>query len=93
MDTFSIGLRDLGLATGLLATWITWYLRAKKKAADEATEKTNTWRDIQTLESRLNTVEKRLDAHSERDDAILRAVNEIRVSIARLEAKIDKNGH
>ena len=42
---------------------------------------------------RLDKGDARFAAHAERDDAILRAVNELRVSNARIEAKIDqRNG-
>ena len=41
--------------------------------------------------ARLERGDGRLRELSERDDAVLRALNELRVAVARLEAKIDRN--
>ena len=94
---FSLGLRDLALASGLLGTWFTWWLTAKKRAVEVAVWRNNRERDATDLrtrldgvESRLNRGDRKLSELAERDDAILKALNELRIAVARLEEKLDR---
>ena len=41
---------------------------------------------------RLDKGDARFEAHAARDDAIMKALNELRVGQARLEEKLDRNG-
>lgn len=94
---FSLGLRDLALASGLLGTWLTWWITAKKRAVDIAVWRRDRERDGDELRTRLDGVEDRLNRGdrklselADRDDAILKALNELRVAVARLEEKLDR---
>ena len=45
---------------------------------------------VDAVEHRLDRGDKRIGQLDERDDAILKAINELRVAVARLEEKIDR---
>ena len=90
-------IRDAAALSGLFGTWLAWWLTAKKRAVDIAVWRRDRERDgddlrtrIAGVEDRLNRGDRKLAELAERDDAILKALNELRVAVARLEEKIDR---
>ena len=85
-----ITLRDAAIVSGLVATWIGIWIGARKRATELAVWRSNQDRNVEGLSKRLDIVDSRLSKHSEKDEAVLRALNELRVVVARLESKIDR---
>ena len=94
MDTFSLGLRDLALLSGLLGTWFAWWINAKRRAVEVATWRTNQERDIAELRREIERRHSADDAERAENkrfrEDMYAALREIRDRLTRLEAK--RNG-
>ena len=77
-----------GAAATAIYSLIRLYSAERRRVTDAAVRDTKTEERLVALAVRLDTAEKRLDAHSARDDQVLAAVHKLETQVATLTANI-----
>ena len=91
-----ITLRDIALATGLIGTWFTWWLYAKRKAVEEAVWREKRMNDISQIRAEIVRFHGHDSKRGEKDEKfrndVYDALRDIRDRLTRMEARANGGG-